>query len=80
LSSIRTFVDNELAFAISLRDFARPFIQRRPIQSSERGTVEVALDDVTNERRLAISMGARQVELTTTINCAIAIVISFTFE
>jgi len=35
---------------------------------------------VTNERRLAISMGARQVELATTINCAIAVVISFTFE
>ena len=31
LSFIGTFVDNDLAFAISILNFARPFVQPRPI-------------------------------------------------
>jgi hypothetical protein len=59
LSSIRTFVDNDLAFAVSLLDFARPLVQRRPIQPRERRIVEMAFNDVTDEGRLTIAMGAR---------------------
>jgi hypothetical protein len=49
LSFIRTFVDDDLAFAISFRDFARPFVKPRPIQPRERYIVEMAINDVTDE-------------------------------
>lgn len=59
LSFIRTFVDDDLTFAIALLDFARPLVQRRPIQPRERRIVEMACNDVTDEGRLAIAVGAR---------------------
>jgi hypothetical protein len=80
LSFIRTFVDNELAFAISLLDFARPLVQRRPIQPRKRCIVEMAFNDVPDEGRLAIAVGARQVELATAIHSAIAVIIGFALE
>jgi hypothetical protein len=40
----------------------------------------MALDEVTNERRLAIAMGTREVELTTAVNCAVAVIVRFTLE
>jgi hypothetical protein len=80
LSFIRTFVYNDLAFAISLRDFARPLVQPRPMQPRERRIIEMAFNDVTDEGRLTISMGARQVELATTIHSAIAVIISVALE
>src|SRR3990170_1251349 len=80
LSFIRTCVDNDLAFAIALRDFARPLVQPRPLQPRERCIVEMTFNEVTDEGRLTISMGARQVELATTIHRAIAVIISFALE
>jgi hypothetical protein len=80
LSFIRTFVDNDLAFAISLLDFARPLVQRRPIQPRERRIVEMAFNDVADEGRLAIAVGAGYVELATTVHSAIAVVVGFTLE
>jgi hypothetical protein len=80
LSFIRTFVDDDLTFAISLLDFARPLVQRRPMQPRERRIVEMAFHNVADEGRLAVTVGARQVELATTIHRAIAIVIGFTLE
>jgi hypothetical protein len=49
LSFIRTFVNNDLPFSVSLLDFARPLVQRRPIQPRDRGIVEMAFNDVTDE-------------------------------
>jgi hypothetical protein len=80
LSFIRTFVDNDLAFAISLLDFARPLVQRRPIQPGERRIVEMAFNDPTDEGRLAIAVGAGYVELATTIHSAVAVVIGFALK
>jgi hypothetical protein len=80
LSFIRTFVDNDLAFAISILDLAGPLVQRRPIQPRERYIVEVAFNDVTDEGRLAIAVGGRQVELATTIHSAIAVIVGFALE
>jgi hypothetical protein len=80
LSFIRTFVDNNLAFAFSVRDFARPLVQPRPIQSRERRIGEMAFNDVADEGRLTIAMGTRQVELATTIYSAIAVIVSFALE
>ncbi len=80
LSFIRTFVDNNLAFAISLRDFARPLVQPCPIQPCDWRIVEMTCNDVTDEGRLTIAMGARQIELASTIHSAIAIVVGFTLE
>ena len=80
LSFIRTFVDNNLAFAISLPDFARPLVQPRPIQPRERRLVEMTFNDVTDEGRLTLAVGTRQVELATTIHSAIAVIVSFALE
>jgi len=49
LSFIRTFVDNDLAFAISLRDFVGPLVLPRPIQPRERRIVEMTFNDVADE-------------------------------
>src|SRR5262245_45346741 len=80
LSFIRTFVDYDLAFAISLLVFARPLVQRGPIQLRERRIVEMAFNDVADEGRLAIAVGARYVELASTIHSAVAVVIGFALE
>jgi hypothetical protein len=80
LSFIRTFVDNDLAFSVSVLDLARPLVQRRPVQPRKRRIVEVAFHDVTDEGRLTIAVGARQVELATAIHSAIAVIIGFTLE
>jgi hypothetical protein len=80
LSCIRTGVDNDLAFAISFCDFAGPLVQPCPIQPRERRIVEMTFNDVTDEGRLTIAMGTRQVELATTIHRAIAVIIRFTLE
>ncbi len=80
MSFVRTFVDNNLAFAVSVRDFARPLVKPRPIQPREWRIVEMTFNDVADEGRLTIAMGARQVELATTINSAIAVVVGFALE
>jgi hypothetical protein len=80
LSFIRTFVDNDLALSVSRRNLARPLVQARPIQPGQWSVVEMALNDLTDEGRLAISMGARQIELATTIYGAIAVIVGFTLE
>jgi hypothetical protein len=40
----------------------------------------MAFNDVTHEGRLAITVGARYVELATTIHSAVAVVIGFALE
>src|SRR5262245_20697731 len=40
----------------------------------------MALNNVADEGRLTISMGARQVELATAVDCAIAVVVGLAFE
>jgi hypothetical protein len=80
LSFIRTFVDNYLPFTVSLRDFTRPLVQRRPIQPRKRRVIEKTFNDVTNESRLTIAMGAGQIKLATTIYGAIAVIVCFAFE
>jgi hypothetical protein len=40
----------------------------------------MTFNDVTDEGRLTIAMGARQVELATTIHSAIAVVVGFALE
>ena len=77
---VRTLVDNDLAFAIALLDFSRPLVQRRPIQPCKRRIVEMTFNKVTDEGGLTIAMGARQVELATTIHRAIAVIVSFALE
>ncbi len=59
MSFIRTFVDNDLAFAISLRDFARILVQPRPIQPRERRIVKMTFNDVTDVGKVTIAMGAK---------------------
>jgi len=80
MSFIRTFVDNDLAFSVSVLDLARPLVQRRPFQPRERRIVEMARNDFADEGRLTIAVGTRQVELATAIHSAIAVVIGFTLE
>jgi hypothetical protein len=60
---------------MSVRDFARPLVKPRPTQSRKRGIVKMAFDELTNERGLTIAMGTREIELTTAINCAVAVII-----
>src|SRR4030095_12804063 len=67
-------------FAVSLLDLAGPLVQRRPGQSSERRTVEMAFNDVAGVGRLAMAVGARQVELATAVHGAIAVVIGLALE
>ena len=45
-----------------------------------RNAPEMTLNIITDEGRLTIAMGARQVELATTIHSAIAVIISFALE
>jgi hypothetical protein len=80
LSFVSTLVDNDLAFAISILDFARPLVKSRPVQAHERRTVEMAFDDVADKGRLTIAIGAGKIELTTAVDLAIAIVVSFALE
>ena len=80
LSVIRTLVDNDLTLAIPLRDFSGPLVEPRPIQARERRIVEMALDDVADEGRLTLAMGARQIELATAIHGAITVIVGFAFE
>jgi hypothetical protein len=79
LCFIRTFVDDDLAFAIPFRDFAGPLVKRRPIQPRDPGIIEMPFNDLTDERGLAIAMGARQVELAATVYSAVAVVIGLAF-
>ena len=59
LSLVRTLVDNDLALAVSLRGLTRPHVKARPVQARERRIVEMAFNDVTDEGRLTIAVGAR---------------------
>ncbi len=77
---IGTLVDDDLALAVSLREFTGPLVKPRPIQACERRIVEMAFNDVADEGRLTIAMGARQIELATAIHGAIAVIVSFAFE
>jgi hypothetical protein len=49
LRLIRALVDDDLALAISLRDFTRPLVEPCPVQAGERRIVEMACDDITDE-------------------------------
>src|SRR5688572_23749026 len=60
LRFIRTLVDDDLAPAVSVLDFTRPLVQPRPVQACDRRLIEVALNDVADEGRLTIAVGARQ--------------------
>jgi len=80
LSFIGTYVDDDLAFAVSILDLAWPLVQARPFQPRERRSVEMTFNDITDERRLTIAMRARQVELASAIYGAIAVIVSFTLE
>jgi hypothetical protein len=74
------FVDDDLPLAVSILDFAGPLVNRRPIQAPERCVVEMAVDKVADERRLAIAMCAGQIELTATIYRTVAIIVGFTLK
>ena len=80
LSVIRALVDDDLALAVSVRDFAGPLVKPRPIQARQRRIVEMALNDVADEGRLTLAMGARQIELATAIHGAITVIVGFAFE
>jgi hypothetical protein len=80
LSFVRALVDDDLAFAVSIFDLARPLVEGRPVQPHERGIIEMAFDDVADKGRLTIAIGAGKIELTAAVDLAIAIVVSFAFE
>ncbi len=80
LSFIRARIDHDLARAVSLRDLAGPLVEARPLQARQRRIVEMAVNDFADEGRLTIAVGARQVELATAIDGAIAVVIGLAFE
>jgi hypothetical protein len=40
----------------------------------------MAFNEVTNERGLTVAVGAREVELTTAVNRAVAVIVGFTLE
>ena len=80
MSLVRALVDNDLAFAVSILDLARPIVKGRPVQPYERSIIEMAFDDVADIGRLTIAIGAGKIELTTAVYLAIAIVVSFALE
>jgi hypothetical protein len=80
LSFVRAFFDDDLALAVSFRDFARPLVQPSPLQPREWRIVEMTFNDVTDEGRLTIAMGAWQVKLAATIHSAIAVIVGFALE
>ena len=80
MNFVRTRVDNDLAFAISILDLAGPLIKSRPIQPHERRIIEMAFDDVADEGRLTIAVSARQIELATAVELAVAVIIGLTLE
>src|SRR5262245_40009640 len=80
LSFIRAPVDDDLAPAPTVLDFARPLVERRPLKARKRRIVEMAFDDVADESRLAITARAGQVELAATINSAVAVVVALALE
>ena len=53
LSVVGPLVDNDLALAVSLRDFAGPLVKRRPVQARERRVVEMAFNEVADEEGLS---------------------------
>jgi hypothetical protein len=77
---MRTLIDNDLALAISVLDFAGPLVKPRPVQACDRRIIEMARNNVADKGRLTIAVGTRQVELATTIHGAIAVVVSLAFE
>src|SRR5262249_5986409 len=80
LSFVSTLVDNDLAFAICILDFARPLVKSRPVQAHERRTVEMALDDVADKGRLTIAIGAGKIELTTAVDLAFAVLLRLAYQ
>ena len=77
---VRALVDDDLALAVAVLDFARPLVKRRPVEPFERRVVETALDDVADEGGLAKTVGGGQVELAAAVNGAVAVIVSFAFE
>src|SRR3972149_7731465 len=73
-------VDDDLAFAVSLFDFTRPLVKRRPLQPRKRRSFEMTVNDATDEGGLAIAVGAREIELATAIHSAIAVIVSLALE
>ena len=80
MSFIRTFVDNDLAFAISLRDFARILVKPRPIQPRKRCIVEMTFNEVTDLGKMTIAVGARYIVLAAAIHSAMTVIASFALE
>ncbi len=56
MSFIRALVDDDLALAISFRDFARPLVKRCPVQARKRRVVKMAFDDSAGVDRLTIAV------------------------
>ena len=77
---IRTFIDNNLALAISLRDFARILVKSGAIRPRKRRIVEMTFNDITGVGKLTIAVGARNIVLAAAIHSAVAVVIGFALE
>ena len=80
MRAVGTLIDNDLTLAVAVLDFARPFDDQRATQPCQRRIVEMAFNHIADKCCLAITVGARLVKLTATINRAIAVVISSTFK
>ena len=80
MSFIRTLVDNNLAFAISLRDFARPLVQPGPIQPRDWRIVKMTFNEVTDLGKMTIAVGARYIVLAAAIHSAMTVIASFALE
>ena len=47
MSFVRTFIDDDLAFAVAVLDLAGPLVQRGPPEPFEQRLVEVAFDTIS---------------------------------
>ena len=80
LCGIGALVDDDLALAVAIGDFTRPFVYRRPFQPHERCIVEMALDNIAHEGRLTIAVCTGKVELAAAIHGAITVIVGFALE
>src|SRR5262245_57990411 len=80
LSCVRAFVDDDLALSISILDLGGPLVEPGPIQPHERRIIEMTLDDVADERRLTMTVSARQIELAAAVDIAVTVIVGFALE
>ena len=76
----RPLINDDLARAVARRDFSRPFPKPSPPQASQRRLIEVAFLYGADVGRLTKAMRTGQVELTTTVHVAIAVVVGTALE